>query len=225
MGSLTEATGSSHRGPGVPPSCPRPRSLSGAEAETAPFNAPSLLQAVLPGRRLLPHTVAWATPPSPNPGRAPRYLALGITPRGPGLAPRRHGSRAGHAGSRSSAGGGRAEGDGGRFPAEASPRLPAGGCPGGGGAVLAAALPAAAALFAGGVRGAGAPPVAGSSGGGQELLCRCPRRGGLGRLAPEGSEGPRRFRPRSCWRDPPLPLFFACWKWRPALEPERGELV
>lgn len=65
MGSLRGATGFSHRRPGVPPSCPRPCSLSGAEAETAPFTPPSLppslLQAVLPGRHLLPHTAAEAT--------------------------------------------------------------------------------------------------------------------------------------------------------------------
>lgn len=162
-------------------------------------------------------------PPSPNPGRAPRYLALGIAPRGPGLPPRRHGNYAGHAGKCSSAGGG-----GGRgwrpLPSGAVPRSPSAFRPGDGGAVLASALPAAAALFAGSVRGAGAPPVVGSSVAGGSFSARCPRCGGLSALgdrgcrAPEVSEGPRRFRrgarpplgTRSRSWDPPLPLFFGC---------------
>lgn len=144
--------------PGAPPSRPSPRSLSGTAAETAP------LASLLLSPRLSPLAAGSFSPgqrgrtPSPSPGRAPRYLALGIAPRGPGPgpAPRRHGDRAGHAGSRSSAAG--------RKGTEAAPigavaRLapPPGGGTGAGAAraALASALPAVGSLWALPHRGTG----------------------------------------------------------------------
>lgn len=144
--------------PGAPPSRPSPRSLSGTAAETAP------LASLLLSPRLPPLAAGSFSPgqpgrtSSPSPGRAPRYLVLGIAARGPGPgpAPRRHGDRAGHAGSRSSSAG--------RKGAEAAPigavaRLapPPGGGTGAGAAraALASALAAAGSLRALPHRGTG----------------------------------------------------------------------
>lgn len=138
MGSLPGATGSAHQGPGVRQSRPRPRSLSGAEAEKAPCQ---------PARLPLSYRLSSPPPAASPPGsrdepphrrhRTPRYLALAIAPRSAGLAPHCHRNRAGHAGRCSSADGGtEAASQRGRAP----PRLLSlflpgadGGCPGGGG--------------------------------------------------------------------------------------------
>lgn len=168
------------QGPGVPPSCPRPRSLSGTEAETAPSTPACLPPPGCPPRAPAPSPHgSGGELPARKPGRAPRYLALGIVPRGPGLAPRRHGNRAGHAGRCSSAG--RGDGRGRRpLPSGAVPQpLPAFRPAAG----LASALLAAAALFAGSRRGAGAPPRSRQRRGGREFFfADCPPYGGLSRL-------------------------------------------